>query len=44
MSKKQDTLQAEGIKIRLEYISAVPAARYGGFAQSPRVIAKAQEQ
>ena len=43
LSQLQDTLQAEGIKIRLEYILAVPAARYGEFAQSLRVMVKAQE-
>jgi transposase len=43
LSQLQDTLQAEGIKIRLEYILAVPAARYGEFAQSLRVLVKAQE-
>ena len=43
LAQLQDTLQAEGIKIRLEYILAVPAARYGEFAQSLRVMAKAQE-
>ena len=43
LSQLQDTLKAEGIKIRLEYILAVPAARYGEFAQSLRVMVKAQE-
>lgn len=43
LAQLQDTLQAEGIKIRLEYILAVPAARYGEFAQSLCVMAKAQE-
>jgi hypothetical protein len=43
LAQLQDTLQTEGIKIRLEYILAVPAARYGEFAQSLRVMAKAQE-
>lgn len=43
LAQLQDTLQAEGIKIRLEYILAVPAARYGEFAQSLRVMAQAQE-
>lgn len=43
LSQLQDTLQAEGIKIRLEYVLAVPAARYGEFAQSLRVMVKAQE-
>lgn len=43
LSQLQDTLQAEGIKIRLEYILAVPAARYGEFAQSLHVMVKAQE-
>ena len=44
LAQLQDTLQTEGIKIRLEYILAVPAARYGEFAQSLRVMAKVQEQ
>ena len=44
LAQLQDTLQNEGIKIRLEYILAVPAARYGEFAQSLRVMAKVQEQ
>lgn len=43
LSQLQDTLQAEGIKIRLEYILAVPAARYGEFSQSLHVMVKAQE-
>ena len=42
LAQLQDTLQAEGIKVRLEYILAVPAARYGEFAQSLRVMAAAQ--
>ena len=42
LAQLQDTLQAEGIKVRLEYILAVPAARYGEFAQSLALMAKAQ--
>jgi transposase len=43
LAQLQDTLHAEGIKIRLEYILAVPAARYGEFAQSLCVMTQAQE-
>lgn len=43
LAQLQDALEAEGIEVRLEYILAVPAARYGEFAQSLSVMAKAQE-
>lgn len=40
----QDTLQAEKVTVRLSYILAVPAARYGEFAHCLRLMAKAQER
>ena len=43
LAQLQDALEAEGIEVRLEYILAVPAARYGEFVQSLSVMAKAQE-
>ena len=43
LAQLQDALHAEGIKVRLEYILAVPAARYGEFAQSLALMAKAHE-
>lgn len=44
LAQLQDALQSEGIKVRLEYMLAVPAARYRGFAQDLTVLAKAQGQ
>ena len=43
LAELQDALHAEGIKVRLEYILAVPAVRYGEFAQSLALMAKANE-
>ena len=43
LAQLQDTLQAEGIKVRLEYILAVPAARYGEFAQNLAVLSNSQK-
>lgn len=44
LAQLQDTLQADGIKVRLEYILAVPAARYGEFAQNLAVLSKSHAQ
>jgi transposase len=42
LAKLQATLAAEGRVVRLEYVLAVPAARYGDFADDLRASASAQ--
>ena len=39
LAKLQETLQAQGVQAQLQYILAVPAARYGEFAQGLKVMA-----
>lgn len=42
LAKLQATLASEGRAVSLEYVLAVPAARYGDFAESLRVMAAGQ--
>jgi hypothetical protein len=42
LAKLQATLAAEGCAVSLEYVLAVPAARYGDFAETLRASASAQ--
>lgn len=42
LAKLQTTLAAEGRAVSLEYVLAVPAARYGDFAEALRASASAQ--